>query len=524
MFRNISIKTRLAATMGFMGLMLTVGGAMGIVGMHTTYAALERVYQNQLPSSIAISATVTRLFQARSALDRVVMEPDAPNAEETIKRAENFQLLSDTAWKSYLALPADADEKKLIDNVTATREIYLRDGVLAMITALRAGRNEEARSIMLTKIAALFAPFEQSARELADFQMTTAAKSFDESNATYRKFRYAAIIGIGLGLLTAFLSAMFLMRAIMHPLQEMLVHFAAIAKGDLSNVVVVKRKDEMGLLMGGLAQMQQSLTTTVANVRQGTAAIGVATTQISAGNLDLSSRTEQQAASLEETASSMEQLTSTVKQNADNARQANQMALTASAVAEKGGTVVSRVVDTMDGINASARKIADIISVIDGIAFQTNILALNAAVEAARAGEQGRGFAVVASEVRSLAQRSAAAAKEIKGLIDDSVLKVDSGSKLVAEAGTTMIEVVASVKQVADVMSEILAASVEQSAGIEQVNQAVTQMDQATQQNAALVEEAAAAAASLQDQAGRLVQAVAVFKLGAGAPARLQTA
>jgi len=259
--------------------------------------------------------------------------------------------------------------------------------------------------------------------------------------------------------------------------------------------------------------MNDGLVKSVSQVRTGIDTIATASSQIAAGNLDLSSRTEEQASSLEETASSMEELTSTVKQNADNARQANQLAVSASGVAEKGGAVVSRVVDTMEDINASAKKIVDIIGVIDGIAFQTNILALNAAVEAARAGEQGRGFAVVASEVRNLAQRSAAAAKEIKTLIGDSVDKVELGSKLVEEAGVTMDEVVQSVRHVTDIMSEIMAASQEQSAGIEQVNQAIGQMDQVTQQNAALVEEAAAAAESLNEQAAKLAEAVSVFKL-----------
>jgi methyl-accepting chemotaxis protein len=265
--------------------------------------------------------------------------------------------------------------------------------------------------------------------------------------------------------------------------------------------------------MQALGKMNDSLAKIVGDVRVGTEAITTASSEIAAGNLDLSSRTEQQASSLEETASSMEELTSTVRQNADNARQANQLAVTASEVAVKGGTVVGQVVDTMSSINESSRKIVDIISVIDGIAFQTNILALNAAVEAARAGEQGRGFAVVASEVRNLAQRSAAAAKEIKALIDDSVGKVDAGSKLVGEAGSTMNELVDSVKRVTDIMSEIMAASEEQSSGIEQVNQAIAQMDQVTQQNASLVEEAAAAAESMQDQSRKLTEVVGAFKL-----------
>lgn len=261
--------------------------------------------------------------------------------------------------------------------------------------------------------------------------------------------------------------------------------------------------------------MNDNLVKIVADVRGGTETIASASSQIASGNLDLSSRTEEQASSLEETASSMEELTSTVKQNADNARQANQLAVQASEVAEKGGAVVNDVVDTMHSINESSKRIVDIISVIDGIAFQTNILALNAAVEAARAGDQGRGFAVVASEVRNLAQRSAAAAKEIKSLIDSSVEKVETGSKLVGEAGTTMVDIVASVKRVTDIMGEITAASNEQTVGIEQINQAITQMDEVTQQNAALVEEAAAASQSMQDQAGRLTSLVSVFKLSA---------
>ncbi|THA43264.1 methyl-accepting chemotaxis protein, partial [Streptomyces sp. A1136] len=266
-------------------------------------------------------------------------------------------------------------------------------------------------------------------------------------------------------------------------------------------------------LMGALKAMNDSLLNIVSQVRTGTDTIATASTQIASGNLDLSSRTEEQASSLEETASSMEELTSTVKQNADNARQANQLAESASAVAIQGGSVVGQVIDTMGAINDSSRKIVDIISVIDGIAFQTNILALNAAVEAARAGEQGRGFAVVASEVRSLAQRSSAAAKEIKSLIDDSVEKVDTGAKLVGQAGETMEQIVASVKHVTDVVGEISAASHEQSIGIEEVHRAIALMDQVTQQYAALVEQASAAVGTLQDQAGRLNQAVGVFSL-----------
>ena len=288
---------------------------------------------------------------------------------------------------------------------------------------------------------------------------------------------------------------------------------SAIAAGELSSAIDTRHGDQGSLLLA-MEAMRQSLVKIVGQVRIGADTIATASNQIAMGNLDLSSRTEEQASSLEETASSMKELTSTVKQNADNARQANVLAVSASEVAVRGGAVVSKVVDTMASINASSRKIVDIIGVIDGIAFQTNILALNAAVEAARAGEQGRGFAVVASEVRNLAQRSAAAAKEIKTLINDSVEKVDAGGKLVDQAGVTMAEIVHSITRVTDIMSEIASASLEQTMGIEQVNSAIAQMDEVTQQNAALVEEAAAAAGSMQEQAAALAEVVSVFKLG----------
>jgi methyl-accepting chemotaxis protein len=307
--------------------------------------------------------------------------------------------------------------------------------------------------------------------------------------------------------------AWLLTRGITVPLKNAITVARRVADGDLTGEIVVSSKDETGQLLQALKGMNESLKKIVTDVRRGTSDIATASSEIASGNADLSQRTEEQASSLEETASSMEELTSTVKQSADNARQANQLAAGASQIAVKGGEVVGQVVSTMSGISESSKKIADIIGVIDGIAFQTNILALNAAVEAARAGEQGRGFAVVASEVRTLAQRSAAAAKEIKELITDSVTKVEGGTTLVNEAGQTMDEIVGAVKRVTDIMAEITAAAQEQSSGIGQVNQAVMQMDQVTQQNAALVEEAAAAADSMQQQARALAQAVGVFKV-----------
>jgi methyl-accepting chemotaxis protein-2 (aspartate sensor receptor) len=330
--------------------------------------------------------------------------------------------------------------------------------------------------------------------------------------ATKLRNRYILFGAISLIIFSAML--FFLVRVnVTLPLRRAQEAADHIAGGDLTVNLAITSGDEIGHLMQAMNGISHNLSTVVGEVRVGAEQIASASSEIATGNLDLSSRTEQQAASLEETASSMEELTSTVKQNADNARQANQLALTASTIAAKGGAVVSQVVDTMGSINQSSRKIVDIISVIDGIAFQTNILALNAAVEAARAGEQGRGFAVVAAEVRNLAQRSAAAAKEIKSLIGDSVEKVDAGGKLVDQAGITMNEVVDSIKRVTDIMAEIAAASQEQTAGIEQINTAIIDMDYVTQQNAALVEQAAAAAGAMQDQASNLAKAVSVFKL-----------
>ena len=310
------------------------------------------------------------------------------------------------------------------------------------------------------------------------------------------------------------LAAVAITRSIVRPLSRAVQAAETVAGGDLTGSYDHGRRDEIGDLMRAMQSMSDGLATVVAEVQAGSRTIAAGSTEIASGNLDLSARTEQQASSLEETASSMEELTSTVKQNADNARQANQLAATASENAVRGGEVVAQVVSTMGSINESARRISDIIGVIDGIAFQTNILALNAAVEAARAGEQGRGFAVVAGEVRNLAQRSAAAAKEVKELIGDSVEKVATGSRLVDQAGRTMEEVVGSVKRVSDIIGEIAAASDEQSAGIEQVNQAITQMDQVTQQNAALVEQAAAAAEAMQEQAAGLAGLVGTFRTG----------
>lgn len=416
-------------------------------------------------------------------------------------------------------LLGDDKEKSIYKSIAESRKKYLASKGPVM-AAKTAGNSAEAERLFNDEFMPAAIQYQDHILEL----LLLERKEIDNigqtiNNANDRSFNLLILLGI-FSVVMGGVCAFLISRSITRPLNRAVQVARTVASGDLSSRIEVTATDETGHLMQALKDMNDSLVNIVSQVRTGTDAIATASSQIAAGNLDLSSRTEEQASSLEETAASMEELTSIVKQNAENARQANQLVLATSDIAVKGDDAGAKVVDTMVVINTSSKKIVDIISVIEGIAFQTNILALNAAVEAARAGEQGRGFAVVASEVRNLAQRSAAAAKEIKTLIDDSVDKVGIGSQQVNQAGAALQEIVSSVKRVTDVMSEITAASHEQQTGIEQVNQAIMQMDQVTQQNAALVEEAAAAAASLQDQASSLAQVVSVFKLdGMHAPA-----
>jgi methyl-accepting chemotaxis protein len=385
---------------------------------------------------------------------------------------------------------------------------------------VRDGQREQAAALMKSETLPLLDALQVPINDLTALQKQLVEASSAEIKQDIRTAR-SLMIALGLAAAAAAaLLAYWITRSITVPLNDAVRIAQAVAGGDLTSVISVNSTDETGNLLQALKEMNASLVNIVSQVRGGTDMIATASSQIAGGNLDLSSRTEQQASSLEETASSMEELTSTVRQNADNAYQANSLSDAASKAASDGGSVVSQVVRTMGEINESSRQISDIISVIDGIAFQTNILALNAAVEAARAGEQGRGFAVVASEVRNLAQRSASAAKEIKQLITISVDRVSEGQRLVDRAGATMETVVASVQRVTDVITEISTASSEQSGGIEQINQAIMQMETVTQQNASLVEEAAAAAASLQDQAAALAHVVSAFKIDIGTKAR----
>jgi methyl-accepting chemotaxis protein len=407
--------------------------------------------------------------------------------------------------------------RTLLTTITQARGNYVTS-FLQVIKLVEEGKREDASTLMEKETLPLLDAMQKPIGALATLQQKIVAASNAEAEAGIQT-ALTLMFSLGaVGILVSIAMAVWIMRSITQPLVIANQVAEAVAKGDMTTPIEVRSKDELGHLLSSLANMQNNLSTVVLGVRRGSEHVQTASAEIASGNHDLSARTESQASALEETAASMEQLSATVKQNADNARQANQLAINASGVASKGGDVVAKVVHTMKDINDSSRKISDIISVIDGIAFQTNILALNAAVEAARAGDQGRGFAVVASEVRSLAGRSAEAAKEIKALISASVARVDEGTQLVDDAGTTMTEVVSSIRRVTDIMAEITAASAEQAAGVSQVGEAVMQMDQVTQQNAALVEQMAAAASSLKSQAEDLVQSVAVFKVaGAGA-------
>ncbi len=420
--------------------------------------------------------------------------------------------------ESLQATVTSEEGKKRLASVLAARETYL-PLQQEFIELVRGGKKPQAIELLDRKMRPTQLAYIKALDEFKDLQIELIAKAAQEGRDDYDRSKWLMV-----GLLAAMAMAGaalggWITRSITRPLALAVDVAEKVSAGDLSMHIEARSHDETGRLLAALKRMNESLAGIVGTVRHSSDSIATGTSQIASGNADLSQRTEEQASALQQTAASMEQLGSTVKQNADNARQASQMAMSASSVAQQGGEVVGQVVHTMRDIHASSRKIADIIGVIDGIAFQTNILALNAAVEAARAGEQGRGFAVVAGEVRSLAQRSAEAAREIKSLIGASVERVEQGSALVDRAGTTMQDVVTSIRRVADIMGEITAASAEQSSGVGQVGEAISQMDQVTQQNAALVEESAAAAESLKQQAQQLVDAVAVFRLGAAVAA-----
>ena len=519
---HLKVGTRLAAGFALVLVLLAAALGLGITRMTLLQSRLDQiihVHHAQVTQVMAMRATVSDRMIAVRNIALLSQQADLQHeADRLLEQREKFFQAETSLRKLFDHPSTTVEEKSLLERVHQEHANLITLVARAAELGL-ANKAADATKVLIDDVRPVQKKLMQELADLATLEDKLSAEAGAEALASYQSGRAMLLLLGAAALLIGLAAAYIITRSLLRQLggePDYAVSIAQkIADGDLDVQISLASGDHHSLLHA-MKVMRDKLSDIVGKVRSGTDAIGTASSQIAAGNLDLSSRTEQQASSLEETASSMEELTSTVRQNAENAGQANQLAVSASEVAQRGGDVVSQVVDTMQLINESARKIVEIIGVIDGIAFQTNILALNAAVEAARAGEQGRGFAVVATEVRSLAQRSAAAAKEIKTLIGDSVDKVESGSKLVAQAGSTMEEVVASVRRVTDIIAEISAASQEQSAGIEQVNQAITQMDQVTQQNAALVEQAAAAADSLQEQATGLLDIVSVFRITGG--------
>ncbi|MEG0202353.1 MAG: methyl-accepting chemotaxis protein, partial [Comamonas sp.] len=514
--KSIKISTRILGAFGILVVLLLAVVATALLQFKTMRDNAEVITRTVLPSVEIINAMNTELERSRLVELRHVIGSDPAYLSEVESQYSQLQQRMTDDKKNYEPLIISQQERDYYDQFIRERELYAQ--VNKQLFALsRAGEQDKAKELLEGQSLKLFNDSSATLQKLVRYNSDVARQESQASVTVYKRAVILLIAAALVAVLVAVVAGLMLVRSIRVPLDQAVKAADRVANGDLSGMIHVERHDETGQLLNALERMQTSLVQTVRSVRQNAEGVASASAQIASGNADLSSRTEEQASALEETAASMEQLGSTVRQNADNARAANQLAVNASQVAAQGGAVVAQVVDTMKGINNSSHQIADIISVIDSIAFQTNILALNAAVEAARAGEQGRGFAVVAGEVRTLAQRSAEAAKAIKGLISTSVERVEQGTQLVDKAGTTMAEIVSAIRRVTDIMGEISAASSEQSQGVAQVGEAVTQMDQSTQQNAALVEESAAAAGALRKQAQDLVQAVAVFQLPASA-------
>jgi methyl-accepting chemotaxis protein len=522
MFNKLTIKARLTAVLGLMAVLVIVCAALGLYGMNSANKGLASINSNQAAMH-DLTEMERLMLRTRLALAGSIMRPDdnpAQTREDLPKRiAEVLQNEAqiDRLWGQYMSSELGPEEVELARKFDAARHLYQEQGLDIAIELMRNGLIVPAQIHWVHAINTQYEPVEQAAKALIEMQAKLSLAEYSSSQVLYMAVLGIAIVSLVIGVM---LSAI-LVRTIVTPINEAVRVAGAIAKGDLTQNVEVKSQDEAGRMLGAMKEMNERLSDIVARATEAGSSVGTGAREIAAGNMNLSQRTEEQAASLEETASSMEELTSTVRQNADNARQANQLANAARESAEYGGEVVARAVDAIDEINNSSKRVADIVGVIDEIAFQTNLLALNAAVEAARAGEQGRGFAVVASEVRNLAQRSAASAKEIKSLIGESVKKVSDGAELVHQSGQMLSEIVARVKKVTDIVAEIAAASQEQAAGIEQVNRAVMQMDEVTQQNAALVEEAAAASCSMEEQAEILNELMGTFKIN-GISARLR--
>ncbi|MBR7782306.1 methyl-accepting chemotaxis protein [Undibacterium luofuense] len=513
-FIDMKISAKLITGFTVVLLLTLFVGIFSITQLSKVNEASVELGTNWMPSVKAAMGIKERVSRLRAQEAQMAFADTPEDIEKYAKRSKEAidGLIENQA--AYEKLISSNEERRTFD--VYRKEALAYFALSEKMTAMaKAGQKDEAVQLLRGESSKLNSSLRDVVDKLVDTNADGGKAAYEQAAKRYETAKWLVSIALIAAVAIGFGLAFFIARMVSRPLEYAVKVAETVATGDLTSRIEVHSHDETGMLLEALRKMNESLVRIVSEVRTGTSEIRHASKEIADGNMELSSRTETQAGSLEETASSMEEITSTIQHNADNARQANQLANSASEVAQRGGNVVSEVVSTMGSINESSKKIVDIISVIDGIAFQTNILALNAAVEAARAGEQGRGFAVVASEVRSLAQRSASAAKEIKELINNSVDKVEQGSRLVDQAGSTMSEVVDSVKRVSDIISEITAAGLEQSAGISQINDAVTEMDTLTQQNAALVEEAAAAAGSLQEQAEKLNDLVSVFRVSA---------
>jgi methyl-accepting chemotaxis protein-1 (serine sensor receptor) len=510
---HLKISTRLIMLIGALSVMLVSVGGIGLYGISQTNDALKTVYEDRTAPMGQLAEIQRLLLRSRLAIANALLEPDPKVIKQYTAEVEASITDIGKVWDAYMTTTLTMDEARVAQQFAEARNKFIQEGLRPAVMALRANDMVQAQQLVVEEIRPLYATAGSGIEALMKLQLDVAKQEFGAAIVRYSNIRLLAICSILTGVLLAVLFGAALIRSTSRALQHAVDIANGIAQGELNQTITPDGRDEVAQVLIALAQMQGNLAKVVTDVRSGSEGVATASAQIASGNHDLSARTEQQASALEETAASMEQLSAAVKQNAETAYRANQMAHAASSTALQGGEVVAEVVETMKHINDSSKRIFDIISVIDGIAFQTNILALNAAVEAARAGEQGRGFAVVATEVRSLAGRSAAAAKEIKALIGASVERVEQGTTLVDHAGITMNEVVSSIRRVTDLMGEISSASRDQSQGVSQVGEAVTQMDQMTQQNAALVEEMAAAASGLKAQAQDLVVTVAVFKL-----------
>jgi len=520
-FNNLKIGSRLGLAFAALIALALLVGIIGVTRLSNVNESLALIGSDRVPKVQQAAAITDDVNLVARELRNTLIWSDEAKVQAALATVNEARERAGKTIEAMGATIASDEGKKRLAALVSARAAY-SPIQLQFMDLIRAGKKDEAATLLAERMRDAQLAYIKALDDLKDLQIELVTKAVDEGAADYARARllmFSLLAGMaGIGALLAW----WITRSITAPINQAVGVAERVAEGDLTSLIDVNSTDETGRLLTALKAMNENLMGIVSTVRNSSDSIATGSAQIASGNADLSQRTEEQASALEETAASMEQLGGTVKQNADNARQANQLSMSASAVAQKGGEVVGQVVGTMRAINDSSKKIVDIISVIDGIAFQTNILALNAAVEAARAGEQGRGFAVVASEVRNLAQRSAEAAKEIKTLITASVERVEQGSALVDQAGVTMEEVVTSIRRVTVIMGEISSASTEQSAGVAQVGEAVSQMDQVTQQNAALVEESAAAADSLKQQAQQLVSAVAVFKISGGAAGHVQ--